>query len=134
MEQEIRPKPYAPIPKGIVKYELEEEPNLEEDQEECGENVGESLAYLPLPHGVTKVECQSGDVHDELNSGIQVYIVDLKSCIDVIIGGSESANFIYIYLRSIILFACNMCTKSVHYRRVELLAPQFRKTSKKNQH
>lgn len=60
-------------PTGIVKDEPLDEPNLEGDQEECSEDIIESLrAYLPLPHGVKEESPLEDDGHDEFNSGVQV--------------------------------------------------------------
>ncbi len=78
MERNNRDYPvaYAPIPKGIIKVELVEEPNFEEIQEECGEYGSEPLmAYLPLPHGVIKEEMQLEDDDMKFSFGVQeIYI------------------------------------------------------------
>lgn len=69
------PVAYAPIPKGTIKDEPEEDPNLEGIQEECGKLDNEPLtAYPPLPHGVIKVELQLADDghYMQSTSGVQV--------------------------------------------------------------
>lgn len=74
MEQEnqgLYPLTYSPIPKGIIKEELEE-PNVP-DEEEPDEHWEQLNAYPPLQHGVFKEESQSGDGLEEFNSGMQVY-------------------------------------------------------------